>query len=281
MTEPHASTRSRSTGTGSQTDVVVQRIKAMIVDGELEPGSRLPVEHDLAAALGVSRGSLREGVRALAMMGVLETRQGDGTYVTSLDPSVLLAPMGFVVDLAPGHRTKDIAAVRRVLEAEAAARAATRITPDQLAEAESVLAAVEGISEDPGRGDHERMLEADISFHQLVARAAGNTVLEALIEGLSSRTLRTRLWRSYSQQGVTAATHRQHLDILRALAAGDPDRARIAMSMHLWGVEDFAAEHPLPTPDGGAGVEPATDRDVDPTPDPTPDPDAGSALPQS
>src|SRR3712207_1697225 len=105
MTEAHASRTSRS-GTGSLTDVGVQRIKAMIVDGELEPGSRLPVEHDLAAALGVSRGSLREGVRALAMMGVLETRQGDGTYVTSLDPSVLLAPMGFVVDLAPGHRTK-------------------------------------------------------------------------------------------------------------------------------------------------------------------------------
>src|SRR6188768_2244325 len=84
---------------GSQTDVVIQRIKAMITSGELAAGARLPVEKDLATELAVSRGSLREGVRALAIMGVLETRQGDGTYVTSLDPDVLLAAMGFMVDL--------------------------------------------------------------------------------------------------------------------------------------------------------------------------------------
>ena len=71
----------------------------MITTGRLRPGSRLPVEKDLAVELGVSRGSLREGVRALALMGVLETRQGDGTYVTALDPSSLLAPLSVLVDL--------------------------------------------------------------------------------------------------------------------------------------------------------------------------------------
>ena len=64
---------------------IIQEIKRLVLDGVLGPGSRLPVEKDLAARLGVSRGSLREGVRALVHLGVLETRQGDGTYVTELD----------------------------------------------------------------------------------------------------------------------------------------------------------------------------------------------------
>ena len=205
------------------------------------------MENDLATQpSGCPAGSLREGVRALAMMGVLETRQGDGTYVTSLDASLLLAPMGFVVDLAPGHRSKDIAAVRRVLEAEAAGRAAIRITPEQIAAAQSVLDAVGEVSEQSDQQDHERMLEADIAFHRIIARAADNPVLEALIEGVSSRTVRTRLWRLFTEKGATAATHRQHLDILHALSLGDPDRARIAMSVHLLGVEDFAATHAEP-----------------------------------
>src|SRR5690606_28107285 len=83
----------------SRTVEVVDGIKRMILDGELGPGDRLPVEKDLAEALGVSRGSLREGVRALSILGIVDTRQGDGTYVTSLDPGRLLSPMGFVVDL--------------------------------------------------------------------------------------------------------------------------------------------------------------------------------------
>ena len=72
----------------SQSEVVVDGIKDMITSGVLSAGSRLPVEKDLADELRVSRGSLREGVRALVLMGVLETRQGDGTYVTALDPAL-------------------------------------------------------------------------------------------------------------------------------------------------------------------------------------------------
>src|SRR3990170_7751164 len=101
MTRPDdvVATRDVHAAGRSQTDVVVESIKGMITRGELSAGSRLPIERDLAVNLGVSRGSLREGVRALAMMGVLETRQGDGTYVTSLDANLLLAPMTFMVDL--------------------------------------------------------------------------------------------------------------------------------------------------------------------------------------
>ena len=112
----------------SRTDTVVDSIKRMITTGALKAGSRLPIEKDLALELGVSRSSLREGVRALCSMGVLETRQGDGTYVTSLDLNRLLAPMGFLVDLQELSDMSHVQAVRRVLETEAAGRAAIAIS---------------------------------------------------------------------------------------------------------------------------------------------------------
>src|SRR4051794_23886901 len=80
------------------TDEAIERIKGMIVSGELRPGDRLPKEADLAIRLGLSRSSLREAVRALSLIRVLDVRQGDGTYVTSLRPEVLLDTVGFVLD---------------------------------------------------------------------------------------------------------------------------------------------------------------------------------------
>src|SRR6185312_14328886 len=123
-TLPQDAADSQPSAGQSQTDVVLQGIKHMITTGTLGPGSRLPIEKDLAVSLGVSRGSLREGVRALCIMGVLETRQGDGTYVTSLDSRLLLAPMGFMIDMQTAEHRRDLHGVRRILESEAAARAA-------------------------------------------------------------------------------------------------------------------------------------------------------------
>src|SRR6476619_4359412 len=97
------------------TDEAIKRIKSMIVSGELRPGDRLPREADLAERLGLSRSSLREAVRALALIHVLDVRQGDGTYVTSLEPRLLLDAMTFVVDF---HRDDTVLAfleVRRIL----------------------------------------------------------------------------------------------------------------------------------------------------------------------
>src|SRR4029077_13077489 len=96
------------------------------------PGSRLPIEKELAAQLGVSRGSLREGVRALVHLGVLETRQGDGTYVTELDAGRLLSPLGFLAELSTPGNAAQLLLVRRVLEAESAALAARSIDDDGL-----------------------------------------------------------------------------------------------------------------------------------------------------
>jgi GntR family transcriptional repressor for pyruvate dehydrogenase complex len=234
-----------TTGGSSQTDVVLQGVKRMITSGQLRPGSRLPIEKDLAVVLGVSRGSLREGVRALCIMGVLETRQGDGTYVTSLDSKLLLAPMGFMVDRqSPEHR-HDLHAVRRVLESEAASRAALYISAEQLAKASAILAGVEPLVQAEGDTNHEAIMEADIAFHRIVAEAADNAALAALIDALANRTMRARIWLGLHRQGQVLAAHSEHLAILHALEARQPDRARLLMAHHLLVVEDSIQDQPL------------------------------------
>ena len=240
MTPGKVSEQTRVPGV-SQTDVVVQGIRQLIIDGRLRPGDRLPVEKDLAAALGVSRNPLREGVRALSMMGVLETRQGDGTYVTKLDSSMLLAPMGFVVDLQTGSGTSHLHAVRRFLETEAAALAAQQIGPAELDAAAELLRrnAAELTAEEP---NHETVIENDIAFHRIVAAAGRNPVLAALIDALGGRTMRDRLRRSISQPGADETAHHEHLSILAALTARDSDRARTRMAAHLFTVEDYLLE---------------------------------------
>jgi DNA-binding FadR family transcriptional regulator len=242
---PAATAISAPDSTGvSQTDVVLREIKRMITTGQLGPGSRLPVEKDLAVSLGVSRGSLREGVRALCIMGVLETRQGDGTYVTSLDSNLLLAPMEFMVELqAPEHRA-DLHSVRRVLESEAASRAALYITDEQLTKAAEVLARAERLVSAEEPVDHDGIMEADIAFHRVVAESAENSALAALIDALASRTIRARMWLGLHQQGLIRNAHNEHLAIFAALKAHQSDRARLLMGHHLLVVEDFIQIQP-------------------------------------
>src|SRR6478609_2560305 len=114
------------------TDEAIVRIKEMIVSGQLRPGDRLPREADLAETLGLSRNSLREAVKALSLMNVLDVRQGDGTYVTSLDPELLLDALTFVVDFHRDESVLEFLRVRRILEPAAAAMAALRVSPDEV-----------------------------------------------------------------------------------------------------------------------------------------------------
>jgi len=120
----------RSTGV---TDDAIARIRERITAGEWGPGTRLPRESDLAQQLGLSRNSLREAVRALSLARVLEVRQGDGTYVSSLEPGELLEPTLSATDLLRGRTVLELFEVRRMLEPEAAAVAAQRADEDVIA----------------------------------------------------------------------------------------------------------------------------------------------------
>ena len=227
--------------TMSQTDVVVNGIKRMILDGTLAPGARLPIEKDLADRLGVSRSSLREGVRALSSMGVLDTRQGAGTFVTSLDASLLLVPMSFLVDVQLSDGLQEVHSVRRVLETEAALRAALTMSPEAIEGAREILdRSALAIQE----GDDAAVIECDLQFHRAIATAAGNNVLAAMIEALSSRTVRGRTWRQITDENAALATLAEHRAILRAIAERDPDAARTRMANHLLEVEEFLQDRP-------------------------------------
>lgn len=228
-------------GALSQSEAVVQSIKQMLITGELGPRSRLPVEKELAARLGVSRGSLREGVRALAAMGVLETRQGDGTYVTSLDARLLLGPVSFVVDLQSADGGRQLQQVRRVLEVEAVGAAAMHIDDDAFQRAEEVLRRFEDRTTGDA-DDHRHNMEIDIEFHRILARASGNTVLEALIEALASRTIRGRMWRAIREDGADERSHAEHRAILAAVGRRDAQAARILMGAHLIAVEQYLSQ---------------------------------------
>ena len=111
----------------SVTDEAIDKIQGLIISGSWGPGDRLPKETELAAQLGLSRNSLREAVRALSQLRVLEVRQGDGTYVTSLEPELLLESTSFVSHLLVGESALELFEVRRLLEGAAAGLAAARI----------------------------------------------------------------------------------------------------------------------------------------------------------
>ena len=230
---------------------MIEHVKRMIASGELRAGDRLPIEKELAAQLGVSRGSLREAVRSLATLGVLETRQGDGTYVTQLDAGSMLRPLEFWAALQEATQSVDLLGVRRVLETESAGLAAVRLTEEELDALEAILADIDaGLA--TGQLGPESFIDADAAFHRRIATASGNPALAALIDSLMTRTLRGRLWRAITERDSVHEAHADHRAILAALRTRDAERARIRMAAHLLGVEVFAAAHPIET-----GVEPA------------------------
>jgi len=228
----------------SLSDAVIIAIRDMITRGELQAGSRLPIERDLAEAIGVSRGSLREGVRALVSLGVLETRQGDGTYVTALDASVLMRPLSLIADLQLPSSVANLLAVRRLLEGEAAALAAHLITDEELADAAATLDSMDAMASDAIEDGIDTFIEGDRHFHAVIARASGNPALAILVDTLIGRTQRERMWRAMSDRGSIEQTQREHHAILAALTARRPEPARLLMSVHILGVEEYVIDHP-------------------------------------
>jgi GntR family transcriptional repressor for pyruvate dehydrogenase complex len=215
------------------TDDAIEAIRAMIVSGELQPGDRLPREADLAGRLGLSRNSLREAVKALALINVLVVRQGDGTYVSSLDPTSLMATMGFVMDFQPPEAVLEFLAVRRMLEPAATADAATAMSDTDLGGLGTLLASL------PKEPDVEELVANDLEFHARIAAATGNRVLCSLLDALSSRTQKVRVWRGLTQTDAVERTMREHHAIHRALVQRDAEAARAWATVHIAGVEEW------------------------------------------
>jgi GntR family transcriptional regulator, transcriptional repressor for pyruvate dehydrogenase complex len=217
----------------SLTDDAINKIKQMIVAGELRPGDRLPREPDLAERLGLSRNSLREAVRALSLIHVLDVRQGDGTYVTTLEPSLLLDAMAFVVDFHRDDTVLQFFEVRRILEPAAAAMAASAMSGED-------IGGLRKLFDELGPAPTvEELVANDIEFHRRIAAGSGNQVLCSLIEGLSGPTQRARIWRGLTQQDAVARTLDEHRLICDAIASRQPEIARAWATIHVAGVEQW------------------------------------------
>lgn len=210
------------------TDEAISKLRRMIQSGELPPGSRLPPEHQLAAQMGLSRSGVREAVKVLESARVLDVRRGDGTYVTSLSPALLLEGVGFAVELLQGETLLEVMEVRRLLEPAATSLAALRISDAELSRLADLLQEMQDKADDA-----EGLVQADMEFHRVVTSSTGNETLTSLLDGLSGRTVRARVWRGIVEGNATHITIDEHRAIYSALVARDPSLASAAALMHV------------------------------------------------
>ena len=240
----------------SVTTKAIDSIRAMIRSGELSPGDRLPPEQELAERLGVSRGSLREAVRALSQINVLDVRRGDGTYVTSLAPSELLSGMVFAMELLQSHGLEEVVEVRRLLLPPAAALAAQRVTKAQLEQMHTVVEQLERAT------DPDEIARLHNRFGALVYEASGNETLSSILRALQLRGENVRrAWLSSEPlHRDIALTHQRML--LDALERGDGEMARsistVQVEERLRWIEHLRTGAPAGPPLMGQPITPDT-----------------------
>jgi len=206
---------------------VVAHVRGLIEKGALRPGDRLASERELVRDIGVSRPSVRAGLRSLAAMGVVTTRQGAGTFITAGPPALVNEPLGLLAALH-GITREDLFEARRVLEVSASGLAAERATGDQLAAMSDEITGMYTSLEDP-----QTFLRHDVRFHRAVAAGSNNLVLSALIEMVASL--------HYEQRKVTVERARNelrenadiHRRIYQAIRSRDAEASRVAMDEHL------------------------------------------------
>jgi GntR family transcriptional repressor for pyruvate dehydrogenase complex len=216
---------------------VLAHVRGLIDRGALRPGDRLPAERDLAAKIGVSRPTVRAGLHALAAMGVVQPRQGSGTYIPKGPPALATEPLSFLAALH-GFTRGEMYEARRVLEVGAAGLAAERATPEQLAAMADEVTSLFAVMDDP-----QRFLVHDVDFHRTVAAGSGNPILATLIEMVSA------LYYEQRRKTAARAANRDlraaadaHRRIYQAIRARDPETARRAMHEHLVEASRYQAQ---------------------------------------
>jgi len=212
-------------------DQIAERILQMIKDRQLRPGDKLPPERELSAMMNVGRPALREALRALALMNVIEIRQGTGAYVTQLDTAQLVQHLDFVFTLNDAA-LMDLFDARKIVEAGIAELAAKQITPEDVVLLEACLQ-----KSADSANDADLFLQADLDLHHQIARIARNPILMRFIESIHQLGLASRR-RTGHLMGVVEQSMNDHHLIVEALKAGNPQAAREAMLTHLGNVEE-------------------------------------------
>jgi len=209
---------------------VVNRILDLVRTGMLRSGDRLPSERELIDILSISRPSLREAIRALSTLGVVETSHGGGAYITDLKARTLLAPLDFFLSLSQSNLA-DVFESRRIVEIEIVRKAAVNATAENVEMLDGMLVAHEKVLADPVGF---RILDA--RFHAQLSEIAGNSVLERIAYGLYNMGLDIRR-RATEDVALIRRSLGEHTAIVRAIEAGDGAAASAAMAAHLDHIE--------------------------------------------
>lgn len=214
---------------------VIEQIKSMIVNGNLKKGDKLPSERELVEHLQVSRTSIREALRALQIIGLIECRQGEGNYIRNNVENSLFEPLSIMFMLqesTPG----EIIEIRKILEVETAALAAQRISSEEIESLEILIKALKGSSSE------NDSVKIDKKFHYLIAQASRNFLIVNILNAISSlmdsyiKEARKRILLDENNRGLLS---KQHEDVYEALRARNSKKAAEAMKRHL----DFANEY--------------------------------------
>lgn len=209
------------------TDSALEGLRALIADGILLPGDRIPSESELCDRLGVSRGSLREAIRTLQALGIVETRHGSGTYVGSLRAADVIGQLTLTVGLLPLESVLELYELRRVLESHTASLASARADDVAVTELSGVLDRIERISPDVSwsNEDHE--------FHLRIAQLANNPALTALTDVLRTRSRSYAMFETADAAEIKRVSDAGHRAILAGIAGRDPVAASVAAAAHV------------------------------------------------
>jgi GntR family transcriptional repressor for pyruvate dehydrogenase complex len=211
---------------GTAVSAVAKRLLDLFTSGDIDPGTRLPPERQLATSLGIGRSAVREALAALEILGIVDVRPGSGTYLRGSASELLPETLSWGL-MIEAPRTLELIAVRSELEVMAGRLAATKVTDDDLRE---LSLSLERMRET--LGDPTRFIEADLKFHLRIAQVAGNKVLLDLLQSVRS------LLRVWVERGIRQGDDAQHaLDehtaLYEALLARDPAAAEAAMRGHM------------------------------------------------
>ncbi|MCE7988648.1 MAG: FadR family transcriptional regulator [Caldilinea sp. CFX5] len=216
--------------------IVQDEIKAYIIQNSLLPGDSLPPETELCELLGVSRNSVREAVKSLETLGILEARPGAGLYVSNFSFDPLLQQLGYGI-LFDHKQLTDIIDVRFHLEHGMIDRAVRAATPEQVAQLQAILDEMRNAAEN---GHYSA--EADRDFHRVLWANVDNTIVGKILDVFWVIFRQAQARSAIPDPPQPLATYQRHVPIVEALAQQDVEAARLAMERHYIGIQERLAQ---------------------------------------
>ncbi|KJR47588.1 GntR family protein [Desulfosporosinus sp. I2] len=219
---------------------IVDQVGHLVAEGQLKPGDRLPSERELVERFQVSRASIREAISALEMMGLIEVRSGEGTYIRQVNIESVVTPLAWMLFIETDSDL-ELYEARKILEVQAAGLAAERAGEDEI---KDLFDTLETMRKD--LKNHRLGEEADHQFHYAIARATHNKILIRLMNTLSDtmqKTLKTSRSRLYEHGETPKKLYDEHCKIYKAIKNHEIENAQKFMLDHLLGVEKQLARY--------------------------------------